>query len=75
MAKTNPITFRLDPKTLKDLERIVKVNNTNRTNEIERFLEEGIKRSKKNLKLKSIYYMIMMLTISLFGLQVWLSFI
>jgi len=75
MVKTDPITFRLDPKTLKDLERIVEVNKTNRTDEIERFLEEGIKRATKTLKIKTIYYMIMIITISLFGLQVWLSFL
>jgi len=75
MVKTDPISIRLDPKTLKELEKIVNINKTNRTDEIERFLEEGIKRVSKTLGLKTIYYMIMMLTISLFGLRVWMSFV
>lgn len=68
------MTARMPKDVVKELNRIAKLNGTDRTSEIERYLREGIKRTKKILDMKFSSFCIMVLTLSAVGLYVWMTF-
>ena len=73
MVKSEPVSFRPHTGLLKVLDDIAKANGTTRTDEIERYLEEGIKRTREILKKRTLYYILLISSISLFLLKIWMS--
>ena len=72
MVKTEPVSSRFKPNILKALDDIAKANGSTRTDIIERYLEEGIKRTKGILNKRTLYYILVISSISLFLLKIWL---
>ena len=66
--------MRFKPGILQTLDDIAKANGTTRTNQIEKYLEEGIKRTKDVLNKKTFYYILIISSISLILLRIWMFF-
>lgn len=72
--KRKIISTRLPKNLLKDLEEITSFNKSNRTFEIERYIKEGIERSRRILKKRFVTFSIMILTLGSIGFYVWYLF-
>lgn len=68
------LTVRVPKSIISDLNSVSKFNNSTRSNEIIRYLKEGIEESKKHLKIKYVAFSIMILAIASAGLYIWLAF-
>jgi len=68
------VSVRLPERLLNDLKKITHFNNTSRTTEIERYILEGMEKSKRILEKKYVAYGIMILTLTSIGLYFWYLF-
>jgi metal-responsive CopG/Arc/MetJ family transcriptional regulator len=53
------LTARVPEELINELNRIAEVNQRNRTDEIERYIREGIERSKRVVKFRYVFVAIM----------------
>lgn len=74
LNKKKLISVRLPKNVLKGLEEVSKFNNTNRTREIERYLREGLEKSRRVLKKRYAVFSMMILTLASIGLYIWYLF-
>ena len=74
IVKRKMLTARMPEELIRDLNAIARFNNTDRTRELERYLREGIEKSKRVMKLKYVSYAIMIMTLASVSLYVWMIF-
>lgn len=68
------ISIRLPKKMVNGLDEVSKFNGSNRTTEIERYIRDGLEKSRRVLERKYISYSIMILTLASVGLYFWYLF-
>lgn len=74
LNKKKLISVRLPNNVLKGLDEMSTFNNTDRTREIERYLREGLEKSRRMLKKRYVVFSVMILTLASIGLYIWYLF-
>ena len=74
LGRKEMLTARVPKKIVKDLNNIARFNNTDKTTQVERFLREGIERSRRILKKRYVVFSMMILTLASIGLYIWYLF-
>lgn len=70
--KKEMLTARIPRELKKELDAIAKFNGKDRTEQLKKYLEEGIKKSKEALNSRYVAFSIMILTLAAAGLYMWL---
>ena len=73
--KKKMLTARIPKEMIRELDKIAKYNNIDRTEQIKKYFDEGIKKSKKALGMKFASFSIMVLTITAVSLWLWSLFV
>lgn len=65
------VSARFNKEIIKDLNKIANFNNSTRTEVMERYIKDGLEKSKKILKSKYVSFAIMVLTLTSIGLYIY----
>jgi metal-responsive CopG/Arc/MetJ family transcriptional regulator len=68
------LTARLPKSVVQELDAMSRISQSTRTQQIERYLRDGLEKSKKNIKMRFMSYALMVFAIASCSLWIWMIF-